>query len=103
MPQQAFADAAQHTEASEDAYDIYDVYCRDEVAAPAPEVDASNKWKQITVEMWRDAVYTNQTYFGELIDDTNEFPWWKLDAELESLCAPPRMSSVMLSVSTSIR
>jgi len=32
-----------------------------------------DKWKQITVEMWRDAVYTNQTYFGELINDTSEF------------------------------
>jgi len=31
------------------------------------------KWKEITVEMWRDAVYTNQTYFGELISDTTEF------------------------------
>jgi len=36
-------------------------------------VDPAEKWKQITVEMWRDAVYTNQTYFGELISDTTEF------------------------------
>jgi len=36
-------------------------------------VDPSEKWKKITVDMWRDAVYTNQTYFGELIDDTTEF------------------------------
>jgi|Transcript_119919 SAM-dependent methyltransferase len=35
--------------------------------------DPSQKWKEITVEMWRDAVYTNETYFGELIADTNEF------------------------------
>jgi len=35
--------------------------------------DASEKWKKITVEMWRDAVYTNKTYFGELITDTADF------------------------------
>jgi len=40
----------------------------------APKVvDPAEKWKTITVEMWRDAVYTNQTYFGELIEDTTEF------------------------------
>merc|ERR1719375_2615346 len=51
------------------------------VQAPADEPRAavkgstnqSEKWKEITVEMWRDAVYTNQTYFGELISDTQEF------------------------------
>jgi len=47
-------------------------------AAAAPnkdsgDVDRSSKWKEITVEMWRDAVYTNQTYFGELIADTEDF------------------------------
>lgn len=41
--------------------------------APAKKVDASDKWKEITVDMWRDAVYTNQTYFGDLISDTTEF------------------------------
>jgi len=41
--------------------------------ADAPKADAAAKWKEITVEMWRDAVYTNQTYFGELISDTAEF------------------------------
>merc|ERR1711920_601680 len=35
--------------------------------------DPASKWKEITVEMWRDAVYTNETYFGELIADTAEF------------------------------
>ena len=35
-----------------------------EIVAPAKAVDPSDKWKEITVEMWRDAVYTNQTYFG---------------------------------------
>lgn len=44
-----------------------------QVAATAAKVDPSEKWKEITVEMWRDAVYTNQTYFGELINDTTEF------------------------------
>lgn len=42
-------------------------------AAAAKNVDPAEKWKEITVEMWRDAVYTNQTYFGELISDTAEF------------------------------
>jgi len=42
-------------------------------SAPAKNKDPSEKWKEITVEMWRDAVYTNQTYFGELISDTAEF------------------------------
>jgi SAM-dependent methyltransferase len=42
-------------------------------AAVMKDMDPSEKWKQITVEMWRDAVYTNQTYFGELISDTAEF------------------------------
>jgi len=43
-------------------------------ASPITEVaDPAEKWKKITVEMWRDAVYTNQTYFGDLIQDTNEF------------------------------
>eukprot|EP00419_Tripos_fusus_P008566 CAMPEP_0172657004 /NCGR_PEP_ID=MMETSP1074-20121228/1806_1 /TAXON_ID=2916 /ORGANISM="Ceratium fusus, Strain PA161109" /LENGTH=339 /DNA_ID=CAMNT_0013472013 /DNA_START=71 /DNA_END=1090 /DNA_ORIENTATION=+ len=42
--------------------------------APVTEVvDPAEKWKKITVEMWRNAVYTNQTYFGDLIQDTNEF------------------------------
>jgi SAM-dependent methyltransferase len=42
--------------------------------ATAPKkVEAADKWKNITVEMWRDAVYTNQAYFGELIRDTEEF------------------------------
>jgi len=42
--------------------------------APITEVvDPAEKWKKITVDMWRDAVYTNQTYFGDLINDTNEF------------------------------
>lgn len=40
---------------------------------PLKDADPSEKWKEITVEMWRDAVYTNQTYFGELISDTSEF------------------------------
>lgn len=42
-------------------------------ATPALDVDPSEKWKEITVDMWRDAVYTNETYFGELISDTAEF------------------------------
>jgi len=41
--------------------------------AATKSVDPAEKWKEITVEMWRDAVYTNQTYFGELINDTSEF------------------------------
>jgi SAM-dependent methyltransferase len=40
---------------------------------PETTADPSEKWKEITVDMWRDAVYTNQTYFGELISDTTEF------------------------------
>merc|ERR1712084_190664 len=41
---------------------------------PKPDQeDPASKWKEITVEMWRDAVYTNQTYFGELISDTTKF------------------------------
>jgi SAM-dependent methyltransferase len=39
----------------------------------AKNADPAEKWKEITVEMWRDAVYTNQTYFGELISDTSDF------------------------------
>jgi len=42
-------------------------------AATKAATNPEEKWKQITVEMWRDAVYTNRTYFGELIDDTSEF------------------------------
>jgi len=45
----------------------------EEHAVQAAKADAAEKWKQITVDMWRDAVYTNQTYFGELIVDTTEF------------------------------
>jgi SAM-dependent methyltransferase len=37
------------------------------------KVAPEDKWKEITVEMWRDAVYTNQTYFKDLIEDTAEF------------------------------
>jgi len=45
-----------------------------EPAAQSKKVeDPADKWKKITVEMWRDAVYTNQTYFGDLITDTTEF------------------------------
>jgi SAM-dependent methyltransferase len=50
----------------------------EEAEMPKPDVaaktdDPAKKWKEITVDMWRDAVYTNQTYFGELISDTTEF------------------------------
>jgi SAM-dependent methyltransferase len=31
------------------------------------------KWQQLSVEQWRSAVYLNQAYFGELIQDTSEF------------------------------
>jgi len=44
------------------------------VQAPkVDEEDSASKLKEITVEMWRDAVYTNETYFAELIADTAEF------------------------------
>jgi SAM-dependent methyltransferase len=36
-----------------------------------PELD--EKWKHISVEKWRSAVYANQSYFGDLIQDTTEF------------------------------
>lgn len=39
----------------------------------APKVAPSEKWKQLTVDQWRDAVYINQSYFGDLIQDTTEF------------------------------
>jgi SAM-dependent methyltransferase len=35
--------------------------------------DLDEKWKHISVEKWRSAVYANQSYFGDLIQDTTEF------------------------------
>jgi SAM-dependent methyltransferase len=54
------------------------VNAREEVEMPKPDMaaksdDPAEKWKKITVDMWRDAVYTNETYFGELNSDTTEF------------------------------
>jgi len=87
--------------------------------APITEVvDPAEKWKNITVEMWRDAVYTNQTYFGDLIKDTNEFvkniaekiklngagcQWWRSGVALVNLFVQMNMSSALQLVSTSIK
>jgi len=42
-------------------------------AEEMPKAPPSEKWKQLSVEQWRDAVYVNQSYFGDLIQDTTEF------------------------------
>lgn len=31
------------------------------------------KWNEFTVERWRDAVYINKAYFGDLIEETSEY------------------------------